>query len=573
MRAFPSVILLLAAGFAHSPASAAGPADELLRLAPVDAAVTVVAERLGERYRELARSPLADGLERLPAIRSLASSERYRELKRVGQELSTALGTPIEKAIESLAGRAVVVAFLPGPPDRPEQSRAILLSKVSDRVLVERVIDKLAEAQRRSGELLGIDSRSLGSARYAVRNFRPGTRPSDFYAHLPNDVFVWTNSEAWIRQAIDQQARGAEGLLGIPAFARVRAGLPPGAMLGAYIDPGWLSTQLRAGNAPRSELEGRIFGLLTRYLGAVSYAGAALEWRDGFVLHTHEALDARRLDPWLRQWLTKPVAPVRGIEHVPATAMAVLAAEVDPSSWIQAILDTVPEPDRPRLANLGLIAQGLLLGRDPATRVLPRLGPSMLAFAEFDPRLPRGTRLPVAGVLTWTDPPGEEPLGPALDNALRTFLASRALGKPIPPLPQVETRRTSSGDLTSLSVGPRSFLAYRIGRDEVVLGSTVEVVEAFGQPRPSSELLTLRDREFPGAETFAMVDLPRFSAAVRRYRRGIATRLAERGGRTVSEADRDLDPLLQLADLFRFLAFSSRGDTTAIHRTLGLYLR
>ena len=42
----------------------------------------------------------------------------------------------------------------------------------------------------------------------------------------------------------------------------------------------------------------------------------------------------------------------------------------------------VPDPDQPRLANFETILTGLLLGQDVLARIVPQLGPGVIAYLD-----------------------------------------------------------------------------------------------------------------------------------------------------------------------------------------------
>jgi hypothetical protein len=383
-------------------------------------------------------------------------------------------------------------------------------------------------------------------------------------------VFAWSNSEEILLGVIDRNQSGGKGLGDDPAFQKVRRGLPERSMASLFANPRLLDRAMDAAARPANPGEGRLGAMLARYVGAVDYAGASLQWRDGLFLHTHEAVDPARLDPWLRRWLTGPSAPVSMPVLVPESALAVASVQINYEAALEALGELIPEDGRPRPENLRLALQGLLLGLDPVAEVIPRLDPAALFFIDSGPGFPR------AAALGWKDRPGAPDLAAALDNALRTLLAIYTLDpKRIAEHLRVETRTIGEARVTTLTDGLRPRISYRADRGRVVLGNVPEEVARFGAGPPPTFLTNLRTRYCPEASTFVVIDLGRLVREMYNLRGPIADRLAARSKRPVQAVDRDLGQLLALADLFQAATFSSTTgpDASEVHRTLGLLSR
>ena len=137
---------------------------------------------------------------------------------------------------------------------------------------------------------------------------------------------------------------------------------------------------------PSKPTDARVMAILERYLAAVDYAGAALTWNDeSIVIHAVETLNPSLLDPWLRHWAgdARPIDP--HFLPVPPTALALATGRLDALSLLDAITQIVGDDDQPKLANLENLFTGLLLGQDLRTKVLPRLGPGVLAYFDTPP--------------------------------------------------------------------------------------------------------------------------------------------------------------------------------------------
>lgn len=572
-RFWLSTLILLGIASAAAAPAAGGPADSLLRLVPADSVATLAIEDFRARAREVLGSPLYARLLRLPTVREWMASGAYTRAERASREVQRALGVSLETIRDEILGDAVVLTFQAGPDGQPDQGRGLFLVKPRDRALVARLMTAWNDTQFRAGELAGIEPRSRGPARYSARNFQVAGRAAEFYATLDDGTFAWSNSEPMLQGVLDRQGGGPAGLGGDGKFLKVRAGLPGGALASLFLNPRALETAMAQG----LKEPGDSFGpMLLRYLGAVGQAGLALEWREGVWLRSCETLTPDRLDPWLKGWLAKPSAPANLAGQVSPSTIAVASIDADSRVVTEAIGSLTPPGEQPAWENLRLALRGMLMGRDPITDVLPRLGPGVVLALEVEPDLMTRPRFPLVGAVGWTVAPGLDDLAGPIDNALRTFLALYAF-EPSRRAAHLRVDPGVEGPLrvTSLTDGLRTRVAYRIDRDRLVLGNSVSVVARFGTGQAPSRFADLRARFFPEAGSFAIVDLDRLVPEVRLLRGPMARVLAARSKRPVEAADRDLGNLIALAELFQAATFATGvpRDPAEIRRCIGLIAR
>ncbi|WP_435005402.1 hypothetical protein P12x_003285 [Tundrisphaera lichenicola] len=565
------ITMTLIGAFSTAPeALGDGPADPLLRLVPPDSGITLAVEDLRDHSREIGESPLMVGLRNLPGVRSWLDSEESRKLKNSARELEEAVGVSMAMIRDDLAGDAVVFSYRPGPDDKPELARGLLLAIPRDPTRVGPLMKSLNDVQIRGGDLAGVEPRTHGPVSYSARKYRDPGRLAEYYVLLEGGVFAWSNSEEMIRGVINRKLSGGKGLGDNPAFARVRRGLPEHSIASLFVNPRLLDRAFSEASRSSDKGEERVAAMIARYVGAIDYAGAALRWLDGPILHTHEAIEPARLDPWLRRWLGGPPDEARSPAPISGTALAVASIQVDYAALYEGLSGLIPEADRFRLDNLTIALRGLLMGRDPVAEVLPRLGPET-TFA-----LEPGAKFPMIVSVGWSDPPDSPELSSPLDNALRTILALVALDdKREAEHPRVVTRTLEGIRVTELVDDLKSRLSYRVESGRLTLGNIPEAVARFEHGPPSALLSDLRSKYFPEAKTFALVDMARLGDEVRKYRGPIASHLATRSSRPVEAVDGDLDQLLSLAGLFRAALMTSATGPggTEIHRTLGLIAR
>ncbi len=574
-----TLALILTGSECRAKVRSSGPAEDLFRLVPTDSGLTLAVEDLRGHSKQIRESALFQGLNQLEAIRSWRTSREGLGIEKTWNEIQASFGLTLEAIRDDLLGDAVILALQPGPPTQPDLAQGLLLVRPRDRELVARILKSLNEIQTRSGELDRVESRSRGNTTYMVRQFKAGQRPPEFYIQFDDGPFAWSNSEAMIHGVIDRKSANGQGLGNDPNFRKVRGGLPERALVSLFVNPRLLERLMTENSTPAKAATDRLPALFARYLGAVSQLGFAVQWQDGFVFHSHEVLDPGKLEPWLKRWLTQPSAAPGSIPPIPPTAVAVVAANIDFAAVAEATRALIPEADRPSVANLTLVAKGMLLGHEPMTWLIPRLHHQVFVYLDVEPEPNGKPTFPWVAIVGWSNQPGgDEPAGP-IDNALRTMFALVAVDpKYRDSHLKVETRPHGEARLTALiKDGGRTLMAYRSDPDRLTLGNSIEAVtRSATMPGPTaSPLDEIRAKYVAGAETFAVVDTQRLTREVKRIQEPLARRLAAKSHRTYEETDHDLGQLIALASLFRaftFATFTTR-DATEIHRTIGLYAR
>lgn len=619
----PPAVLVLAISVAGVPARAEDPpraVNDLLRLAPPDASLVLTVEGLRDQFRSINGSGLLASLRQLPAVKSWLDSEKHRHLRRSCEEVEAVLGVKLAEIRDEVLGDAVVLVLRlpPGEAPDPSQARGLLLLRAHDPALLERLISSLNAAQRDSGELKRVDARRRGNTTYHVREFPDGSgRPPECYVGYPDGTFAFSNSEELIQGVVDRKppvpgrsrggpseaakAPAGPGLGETPRMIAVRRRLPEQPLACLYLDPRAAERLLSLAPRPAKPGDARFLEMLRRHLSAVDYAGAALVWRpDAIVVHAVETLDAPRADAWLRRWAgdARPCRPA--LRRVPRTALAMACLHVDLTALREAVYEVVPEADHQRLRNFEVLLTGLLLGHD-VIQILPVLGPGMVAYldepaeptpAKADSPPGRGSLFPLVVVVDLaTGNGGPAPdagrggpslaiVADSLENALRTVLTVVAMDeKHGRGRAAIATSPAAVASVMTLNIPIPFACAIDRAGGRLVLGtsaaSVARYLESSSDPDAGARFRDWQAAAFPGYETFVCVDLDALTRLAGRYRGRLASKLAARQDRPVSEVETDLHHVLALARLFRaaFVASRIEPDASALHRCLGVILK
>jgi hypothetical protein len=546
------------------------PGDAVLALVPPDAGVTILLEDLRTRVPAVLASPMASGLREWPAVVAWLRSEPGGRLLRARRDIEALLGLPLTRLRDDVLGDAVALALVLPEGEPAEAARGLLLTKVRDRDVLDRLLAAINAAESRDGALRRVDARVHRGRAYSVRVFERGGKPDEAYAVLEGGLFAWSNSVALITAAIDRQEGASDGgLLREPRAAALAAALPADAMARVLVDPRFL--ERAAPGSPAKDTPSQAW--LRRYVAAQRYLGMALSWRDGPVLDLVEHRDPARLDEPLRRWAARPGDLDPMLRRIPADAPVVAAAHLDAAALTDLLLGLVAPADGPRVEAMLQGVQGMLLGRDLREQILPALGPAAVGYLDLGPE-GDADAMHTAVAIHLAD---ANDVGPAIENGLRTLFALSAFGgKPRPgkPARSVETRPIGATRVTVLAGGATT-PAFALGAGVLAIGLDPEAVATLAAGGPGGGppwLAALRAERFPQGETFVAADV---AALVRRAdarREALVARLSrDRDGNREAAAS-DLDLVLGLLRLSRFAyaASTTSVDGAAAHRTVGL---
>ncbi len=241
-----------------------------------------------------------------------------------------------------------------------------------------------------------------------------------------------------------------------------------------------------------------------------------------------------------------------------------------------------------------------MLGQDLRSRVLPGLGPRVLAFVdtpvdwdtEHRPEIPadRTWPFPVVLALELQADPDRNSSAPsaakqptvadALENGLNTVLALATLnGK----LAEVHTRFVTHNvaGVTVNTLDPSVPFACAVDHagNQLVLSSFPGAVDRFlahdSGSTGGSRFKQLRSRAFPTAHSFLCLDLAATETMLATHRERILAVLARQNHRPRDEVARDLDQFIALTRLFDAAYLTSRmeSDSATAFQTFGLLTR
>jgi len=381
-------VVALAVALVAGPASAA-PRDDLLRVAPPDAAVVVLVQNGAAHAKAVLGSPFAAWFPSSPLGRQLADGLKLGDARDGIQAALGALGTTPDEVLTDVLGDAVGFAYSPAPGNDPAGERMVILVRPRNPATLTRLVDRLNELQTRDGELKAVERREHGGAAYTVRRRADGA--DEFYA-LRNGVFAFSRSEADVKAVLDRDRTEPADRPSALAAKLGRLGLADAAAV-VLVNPRPLDADVAAKIAASEPDERAFLGHFGEAWKALDAAAVYVSLGDG--IETGVALDFRagELSPGARAWLTGARTPSALWAAVPDNALGAVAGRVRAAEVLELLRAVLPNKARAALdATLGNTL-GPVLGRDRLPRVLEALGPDWAVWAE--PPAARAGPLPV----------------------------------------------------------------------------------------------------------------------------------------------------------------------------------
>lgn len=364
----------------------AAPRDEALRLAPPDAALTVVAQNLREHARALTESPFATWFPTTALGKQLfAGEDGLKQFTEAAAPVLRALDTTPAELFTDVLGDAVVFSYTPAAGGAPE--RSLILVRPRKPEVLAKLMDRLNGLQTKSGELKGVTEHKHAGASYFARQRPDGTAS---YYGFAGSVLAFSESEADIKAALDR-ARG-DADKPPPLVSRMtKLGVADAALV-LLVHPRALDAEIaaKAERAPAAERAG-----LERLLGvwrATESAAVYLTLDTGAELGVSVQFAPEKLPADAKAWLTGARAPSAVWQAVPNDALFALAGRMKASEFLDALGSLTAAAGKPGFRAGFDSALGPIVGKDKLPKVLDALGPDFGAWVQPPAK---GTSVPV----------------------------------------------------------------------------------------------------------------------------------------------------------------------------------
>jgi hypothetical protein len=369
-RLLPAVLAAVLA-LTAPPARAADPTGEVLRLIPPETRICLVVRDLRTTLRAMEGSPFEKWLEQSALGKQLNAPVEAAKIQQLETFLKDQFGVGFDQVLDDIVGDAVVLAYQPGPPGKPEDEAGAIFVNARKPDLLARLIGKLNDFQQKTGEIKSVRPLAHRGQQYFEREKSSGERE---YYLIRGGVLAFSGQQQAIRQVIEQDAAPAD------QPNRVAAGI---AALGladrcavCWFDPRGFDAELRAKAESARDDGERAF--LTQF----ARAWAAT---DGLALYAHPGrglelgvvarFDHQKLPKELRE-LAFPRGGGSALwTSVPDDVILAVGGRLDVPRLLAGFETLLPADGKAGLKKV--VEEGLapVVGRDKLPAVLAGLGP------------------------------------------------------------------------------------------------------------------------------------------------------------------------------------------------------
>jgi hypothetical protein len=524
---------------AQSPAT-----QELLALVPKEFGFCVVLNDVRGTWQRLENAPWFTSLKASPLGQAILTAPEFRDLKNFERDLKQHLDVDLATLRDDLLGDAAVFAYRPPQPGQPDE-HGLFLVKARRLDALTRVIDRLNELQKQSGELKALDERQHGGVTY----FRRVHDRNTHYYLQRGPVLVLSGKEEVIKAVIDIKGEAA------PVYSALRRAGAEKAVAALWLNPRIFDAEIESKAEKKLAAEGKLLGGVLGYWKAVDGIVVAvdaqehLEARLSLLVRTGDLPDAAR------KWFERPPQASALWRHFPKDSILAIAGRADFSELFDGLSELAPEKDRKTLMDAARKTVGAALGLDPFKDALPNIGPDWgLCVLPSNEAQQFPQALFALGVKPF---PKQAPTDQAVYRALQFAMTLAIFAHNSKHDEQIRMGTAVQGSveikyLEGDKVFPPGFRpAVALKDGYLVVATAPEAIAAFvkreGDEPATDGTLFLR---------FAPVQLAKL---IRHQRDKLANLAAERpGGPSRAAAEKNLDNLAQVLELFEQATLSQR---------------
>lgn len=531
--------------------SAAGPRDDLLRVAPPDATFVLVVQNPRDHLKTLSESPFVAWFPTTRLGKQLFGSDDFRKGLEGSTEVLRQLDVTPDVLLADVFGDAVVVAVTPGERDE----RSVILVRPRKPETLQKVIDRLNELQKASGEVKAVVARQHGGAAYFERQC--GDKPSEFY-FLRGGVFAFSESEADVRAVIDRERAATPSRELADRLARLGVADAAAVLL---VNPRSFDAEVRAKVAAANRDERRLLEQFEQVWKALDAAAVYLDLGRDFEVGAALRFRPDAVPAALKPWLLGERTPSGLWEAVPADALFAVAGRVKVAEVIQTVAALAPDEGKNGVAAGLNQVLGPVFSRDKLPGVLDAVGPDWAVWVAP----PAADALPTAVVALQVR--GDGPDGPAaaVEKAVAFGFQMARFAYNAEHPDQIDLKETpDGGGVIRTLVNDKGFPAgfrpsFALKKGYLLFSTSPAAIQAFRPPAAAAK---------PGDAPLA-----RFSGAAARtylhaHRGPVAKLLSDAGAGPEKDVQAHLDQLADVLELFDRVELLTRGDAAGCRLTV-----
>ena len=368
-------ILLLAISGARA---SAGP-ETLLRLVPEDMAICLLIEDLRGHAVAFLESPFAKRFLISRLGKELLASPEIAKLREIDPFLQKSLQISLVQLRDDILGNALVLAYSPGPVDKPDRERGLLLLEARNAEQLAKLLERVIALQKESGEVKEVHERPHGGHKYLAA---VGPRTTTFY-FLSGAILAVTSEEAVLLESIAR--------LDDPASKSAFKGRFPsldskGRVLSLWLNPkpyrALLEKQASLVKGPQLAA----LNTFLEYWKALDCVGVFVNHRDDCEVTV--AIEGRPNDlpPGAANMVFKPLPSASDLAaRWPQGAFLTFTGSIDLPGVVAGVSEFMDPPTRQSLQASVEQKAASVLGQDVVGQALPILGPEFGCCVAFPP--------------------------------------------------------------------------------------------------------------------------------------------------------------------------------------------
>ena len=359
--------LLLAVGMA--PIARANPTQELLRSVPPESTICFVAQDWSTHSQRIAASPFLVRLKESDLGQSLLNPDAMGKIFALESVLTDALHLSVGQLRDDILGDAIVYAYQPGQPGKPDDDSGILLVKARNAKTLAKLVDNFNGVQKESGELKTLTEIPLGKLAYFHRELTDGT---DEYFFVREGVFAFSKNERSVKQVLALGAAPPKAAPFLDAYNRLGLMKPA---LAAIFQPRLLDGDLRSKITATPNDHAKAFlKQFARIWSSTNAIAIALDLGTDVELALHVSFDPTTLPAELKPFLGESTASSVW-SSIPKEAIFALAGRLDLPQLLSLGKSFLSDPGLKGLKELVDNQVAPAVGKDALPDLLKSIGP------------------------------------------------------------------------------------------------------------------------------------------------------------------------------------------------------
>ncbi|MBI1830159.1 MAG: hypothetical protein HYR84_01765 [Planctomycetes bacterium] len=339
--------------------------SDLLGLLPDDFAVCVVMHDLRGNADRWDRSDWLKTFRQSPLVRSYLDAPEIKQLERWQAEMKSHIGLDWPTLRDDILGDTVILAYAPGPKNKPEEERGLILVHVQKPAQLVQVVDKLNDAMIKAKKLEVTALEYKGTTYYR----RQEKNKTQYYV-IRDSLAAIASKEETLRAFLDRRAAPPRDNVWAKRFQRAGA---DSAFLTMCVNPRALDAEVLQAGRKDDPLAGYWKGL-----DAIFFTAAI---RDEAELRIVIQANPDKLPPWAKTAFTQTMPASALWQRFPERTILTVAAKTDFAGAVDALKMLMSKDDQ---SNLQLLHDYLPnIGPDWGLCILPAKDAKALPQAMF----------------------------------------------------------------------------------------------------------------------------------------------------------------------------------------------